>query len=221
MKKILLFLVILTVFQLQAQSQAKSSFSHNLINSLDRLSIHVNMSTPSFSFSELSKINAKKLGQVSLGEINIAYKLSPRWSVGLSSMSQLVSNQAGYFNEEGQFFSFCSEDEDEDDDMDEDGDEDDDMEDDDCDDLDALLGSLTFRLSEQLPFFIQAASGYSFAGRSLAYSTMIGYHQKVVGNVGIMAGIRYSDVLYKKPIEAVSTTATSGVRIDLGLSWNF
>lgn len=235
MKKVLLLLAIVSVFTLQAQEQLVPATGNNMGKQINRLSVRVSMATPVYSFSELNKISTSSLKNLGIGEINISYKVNSRLSVGISAMGDLVSNKVRYLDPEGQSHTLCYDDEMDDDDLyDDDLDDmdlydddmdDDDLYDDDCDDddddLDALLGSLTLKLSEQLPFFIQAASGYSFSDKALAYSTMIGYNQQIFSGLGISAGVRYADALRRKPLNAVRTTGTDGLRLDVGLNWNF
>ncbi len=83
------------------------------------------------------------------------------------------------------------------------------------------MGSITFKFSKKVPFFVQAAGGYSFGSNAPAYSAMIGYNQKIFKGLGIIGGIRFSDVLHQKPVDAVNMAPSSGIRAELGLSWNF
>ena len=83
------------------------------------------------------------------------------------------------------------------------------------------MGGVTFKLSEKLPFFVQAAAGYSFGSKAPAYTAMIGYNQKIFAGFGIMAGVRYSDVLHQLPVGAESVVSPAGLKVELGASWNF
>ena len=231
---------------LLATAQEKSVIANSLKGTslLNRISVTATVGTPTFSTSDLSTITTQRLSEVNLGQLTISYKVNPRLSFGLSTMGSLSSNKAGYFDAENQFFSLCDDDDhddddddhddydddhddDDDDDYDDDDDDyddDDDDDDDDCDEDDLgqnLMGIATFKLSEKLPFFVQAGAGYTFAGNAPTYTAMIGYNQKIVAGIGIMAGIRYSDVLYKSPIDAIRTVSGDGLKAELGLSWNF
>ena len=84
-----------------------------------------------------------------------------------------------------------------------------------------LMGIFTYKISEKVPFFVQAAAGYSFGSKAPAISAMIGYNQKIFKGLGIIGGIRYSDILRSKPADAVSMAPSSGIRAELGLSLNF
>jgi hypothetical protein len=66
---------------------------------------------------------------------------------------------------------------------------------------------------------VQLAGGYSFGHNAPAYSSMLGYRQNLLGGLGITAGFRYSDVLYKKPANAVKLAPSNGLRLELGLNW--
>ena len=98
------------------------------------------------------------------------------------------------------------------------------MEDDDgeeCDsELDAAMGTITYKLSQQIPVFVQLAAGYSAGQNAPAYSALIGYHQTIFAGLGITGGIRFSEVLSKIPADAVDFSR-SGFKAELGIHWNF
>lgn len=222
-KVILLFTVIcLTLSFLQAQNPDEVTTS-SLNKLAQRLSFSASMSTPSWNGATQGKLSLRDFSNVNLGELNISYKLNNRLSFGLSNMSNLSNPTSGYYTAENTFVPFCLDDDDDaemDDDLEMDDDENDDN---DCDDDEFgqnLMGTATFGLSEKIPFFIQVAGGYSFAANAPAYSTVVGYNQKIVGGLGIQAGIRFSDILYKKPVEAVSLSPSHSIRFELGVNWN-
>lgn len=231
MKRLLLFVALVCTVSLSAQDlpigELQPGQNSKFSSMLGKISVTATAGTPTFAMDELGKINFKKLSQVSLSNLNISYKMNPRLSLGVSSMNNLSNSTGGYYNAENQFFTFCDDDDDgiEDDDMEMDDDDgEDENEDGDCDDDEFgqnLMGTATYVLSDKLPFFVQAAGGYSLSGKAPAYSAMIGYNQKIFAGLGIMAGVRFSDVLHKKPADAVKTTSTAGIKAELGLSWNF
>lgn len=233
MKQLLLLIAMIFSLGMTAQDLQTANSKSTFKNVLGKISVTAAAGTPAFGADELKNLNFNKLSQVSLSELNIAYKVNNRFSFGISSMSNLSNVNSGYYNAENQFSSLCNE---EDDNDINDGDDDNDMNDDDddndmndgdddgCDDDDFgqnLMGVATFKLSDNLPFFIRAAGGYSFSGNAPAYSAMIGYNQKLFAGFGIMAGIRFSDILYKKPAAAVRLTNSAGLKGEVGLSWNF
>lgn len=219
MKKIFLLFLVLTGFGLQAQ-EATEVTPNRMSDLFSRFSITATAGTSGLDVSNLSNISTNQLTEIGLSEMTIAYKVNPRFSLGVSTMNNLSNGNAGYYDAENQFFSFC----DDDDDLDDDDDgEDHDDDDDECDDDFGgnLLGSATFKLSEKLPFFIQAAGGYSLNANAPVYTAKIGYAQKIVAGFGVSAGIRFSDVLYNKPATAVTTTNSSALKAELGINWNF
>lgn len=238
MKKIqLLFMFLLfanlTLFAQQntdgvveASNTAKSS---KFTSFLSNFSVTATAASPSVNFKEMNNSTLKKSTGISMGELNIAYKLNPKISFGVSSMGSLGLCNSGYYNQEGAFvpFSYDDDDDEHDDDDNEPDDDNDDNENDDDDDDgcgefgDNLMGTFTYKISEKIPFFVQAAGGYSFGSNAPAFSAMIGYNQRIFKWLGIVGGIRYSDVFYQKPAEAVSMAPSSGIRAELGLSLNF
>ena len=174
------------------------------------------------------------LGKLSLGELNLQYKVSPLFSFGIGIMGA-IQNDLSYFNSEGVLVLGCNDDGDNDGDEIEAGEIDDpnDLDDiqeenedggqNDCDDEgefefgDNLMGNFNFHLPGKLPFFLQAATGYSFNSQSPAYSVMAGYNQKLFTGFGLLAGISYSDIISSKNF----VSKTGGIKAELGLSWNF
>lgn len=190
---------------------------------LGRFAVTATAGTPSFATSDLKNVSLKN---VSLGQLTISYKMNPKLSFGISTMGSLSSAKGGYYNAENKFFSFCDDDDDLDDDPNELPDTDmvEDHDDDGCDEDGIgqnLLGTVTYTLSSKLPFFVQAGGGYTFAGKAPAYTAMVGYNQKLFAGFGVIAGVRFSDVLYQKPASAIRTTSGAGLKAELGLSWNF
>jgi len=219
---------------LQAQEQQPELATANKWSDLaSRFSVSATIGTPTIGTSEFSSLNLKRLSQINISNINISYKLNPRMSFGLSSMNNLSNGVGGYFDAEDKFVSFC---EDDDDDMDDDDHMDDDMDDmddddmddhdmdDDCDEDDFgenIMGTMTYILSDKVPFFVQAAGGYSLSSKAPVYSTMIGYNQKIVAGLGINAGIRYSNVLHRTPANATNPISAAGFKLEIGANWNF
>ncbi len=227
---LLLFISLCTIGLTAQETSISAKQSGKFSSQLTKLSITATAGTSSFSTEELKNLSLNKLSQVSLGQLTVSYKMNPRLSFGISTMGNLASSKAGYYNAENQFFSFCEDDDlddDDDDDLYELDDDDDDLEEDhdeDCDEDEIgqnLVGTVTYKLSEKLPFFVQAGAGYTFAGKAPSFTTMIGYNQKILAGVGIMAGIRYSNVIQQKPTDAIRTISGAGLKAELGLSWNF
>jgi hypothetical protein len=173
-----------------------------------------------------------------LGELTVNYKVNSHLFFGLGTMNNLSNGNRGYYNAEGLFISLCNDDDqdvadadgpdgpnDENGLNDPDGPNGPNDENEDCDEDGLfgknLMGIITFKFSEKIPFFVQTAGGYSFSGNAPAYSAMIGYNQKIFAGLGIIGGVRFSDVLYKKPADAVKVTPSAGFKAELGLSWNF
>lgn len=229
MRFLLLLCLSLCTLGLNAQDDSGAKLTNQksgkLINTLNKFSVTATAGTNSFATSDLKNLTLNRLSDVSLGQLTVAYKMNSRFSFGISTMGNLSNAKSGYFNAENQFFSYCEDDDDDDDDdhdeLDDDEMDDDDEECDDDDEVSNLMGTVTFKLSEKLPFFVQAGAGYTFAGGAPTYTTMIGYNQKIIAGVGIMAGIRYSDVLRQKPADAIRTISGAGLKAELGLSWNF
>lgn len=224
MKKILFLIVFAVAFSIGLRSQGGDLANGKHCSVLDRISVTTTVGTPTFSTSDIGKLNLKEISQVSISNFNISYKLDSKLSFGISAMSNLSNGTGGYYNQEGQFFPFCMDDDEEEDMEDDDDDSNDDPDDEDCDDDDFgknLMGTVTFTLSDKLPFFVQVAGGYSLSAKAPAYTALVGYNQKLYAGIGIMAGVRFSDVLYTKPADAVKRTSTAGFKAELGLSWNF
>jgi len=235
------FITFFSTLSLNAQneSEAKTIFSLKLspkmINTLNQFSVTASIGTPSFAINDLKNISLKKLTNVSLGDITIAYKVNSRMKIGIGTLGSLGNCEHGYFDAEGGFQSFDQDDNnDNDDGMDgpdgiddndvvDDNDESNDNDNDNCEDDfgQNLMGSVTYQLSENIPIFVQVAAGYSFSNNALAYSTLIGYNQKLFAGFGISGGIRFSDVLNKLPATAISSTASEGVKLEFSVNWNF
>lgn len=214
---------------------------HKLNSFFNKFSFTASAGTVSLAPNDLKNLS---LRQVTLGDLNISYKVNPRFSFGLSSIGSLGNCTSGYYNAEGKLIPFQryeieledlfekeddhdddTEHESEDDDLDDDDnddDEHDDEDDDDCEEAGVnIIGTATFILSEKVPFFVQAGAGYSFTDKAIAYTAFWGYSQKIFAGFGIQAGIRYSDVLRQKPVDAISVNPSSGLKAELGLNWNF
>ncbi len=224
MKNVILLLFLFLGFGLHAQNENSEKLiklSPKLKNTFAKFSVVATAGTPSFSTTEISTLNLKKVSSLSLADLNISYKMNDRLSFGVSVLGKLGNCSSGYYNQEGGFVAFVHDDDDDDDDEYDDDEYDDDDECDDDDEMGNLLGSITYKFSEKFPLFVQAAGGYSFESKAPAYSLLLGYNQKLVAGLGIVGGIRFSDILYKKPIDAKSVTNSSGLKAELGLSWNF
>ena len=218
MKRIqLLFMLLLfanlTLFAQQNSTDVvEASKSSKFTNFLTNFSVTATAASPSVNFKEMSNSTLKKSHGISMGELNIMYKLNSRISFGIGTIGSLGLCNSGYYNAEGAFVPFTYDDDDDNEQDDDDG----------CGEFgDNLMGTFTYKISEKVPFFVQAAAGYSFGSNAPAYSAMIGYNQKIYKGLGIVGGIRYSDVLHQKPAEAVSMAPSSGIRAELGLSLNF
>ncbi len=239
MKHLLLFLFVICTVGLHGQTTSadlsnageETTPLSKASNILNKFSVTASAGSSAFALNNLNQVNLKG---INIGELNISYRLNRRFSFGVSTMGSLSTSAAGYYNAENTFVSFCDDDDDDDDDDDEiddddemdDDDEDDDDEDEDCDDDEIefgqnLMGTVTFKLSEKLPLFIQAGGGYSFAGNAPAYTAMIGYNQRIFSGFGILAGVRFSDVLRQAPKDAIKTVSPAGLKAELGLTWNF
>ncbi len=229
MKKISLALLFVLGF-LQVHSQKNThliKLNPKLKTIINKISISANLSTSSFGLAEINQLQLRDFRAIDLGEITVAYKWNNRFSFGISSMSTLNNRNSGYFDGENQFVPFCAG-EDGDSDGDDDGDSenssDNDHECDDDDDLNMgqnVMGTISMKLSDKLPFFLQASGGYSFSSRAPAYTAKIGYNQNLFAGLGLSAGIRFSDVLYKRPVGATRLADSSGLKAELGFNWNF
>ena len=177
----------------------------------------------SFTLSTGSgSINNNQTSSITLGDMNISYKLKDRLTLGLSTMGNLSGCPQGYTNAEGQYVPVTDDDNDDDvDDVDEMEEEDND-EDEDCDEdeLSNLMGTATYRLSEKIPVFIQAAAGYSFESGAPAISAFVGYNKELFSEIGVLGGVRFSNVFINKPVDAASFSSYN-IRAELGITWNF
>ena len=158
-------------------------------------------------------------GSFSLGALGIAYKLNGNITIGISALGTLGNCNSGYIDNEGNFISFYADDEDEDDEQE----EMDDQEDMDCDDewIDNVHGTVTVKFSDNLPLFVQVTGGYSISADAAAISALIGYNQKILSDLGAYFGVRYSDVFHSIPSGITEVTSSSGIKAELGLTWNF
>jgi len=228
MKQLLLFFALVFTCSLSAQeiqqASAQAAPAGKISSLMHKFSVTATAGTGYYrnSFSDL--------GKLSLGELNIQYKASPLFSFGIGTMGA-IQNDLSYFNKEGVLLSNCNDGEDgiendegnDPNDIDNIQEENQDGDQNGCDDEgefgfgDNLMGNFTFHLPGNLPFFIQAASGYSLRSQTPVYSVMAGYNQKLFAGLGIMAGIRYSDIISSKNY----VSKTNGIKAELGLSWNF
>lgn len=99
---------------------------------------------------------------------------------------------------------------------------DDQVEDEDCDDdeLTNIMATATYYLSEKIPVFVQASAGYSFGSNTPAISAFVGYNKNILTDLGVVGGVRFSNVFINKPIDAVSFSSYN-IRTEIGLTWNF
>jgi len=216
MKKIfstLFILVLVTV------SYAQEGVGLDALNSsIDKSKAGQILDMLTFSASAGSgSINNNQFSNVALGELNISYRLN-NISVGVSTMGNLSGCTTGYTNAEGEFVSM----DDEDVDMDDDGEDSDDGENDDCDadEISNVMATVSYKLSDKVPVFVQFAGGYSFDSSAPAISVFVGYNQELFSRLGIVGGFRASNVFIAKPIDAVNFSSYN-FRAELGLSWNF
>jgi len=223
----LLFANLTSFAQQNTNEVDESSKSSKVSKVLGKFSVTATAASPSFNFNKMNNATYKKAKGNFMGELGISYKLNPRISFGLSTVSSLGLCNSGYYNAEGAFVTFNYDDDGDDakDDKDKNEPKDDDNDtDDDGNDIgfgSNIMGTFTFKISEKVPFFVQATGGFSFGSKAPAYSAMIGYNQKIFKGLGILGGFRYSDILHQKPADAVKMTPSSGIRAELGLSWNF
>ncbi|GJM30288.1 MAG: hypothetical protein DHS20C17_29230 [Cyclobacteriaceae bacterium] len=222
MKKLLTFIcTAIMVFVANAQqSESPENISEvtKIGKILDHFSFVGSIGSPRLDLNG-SEYNLKNVpGSFSLGELGVAYKLSDRVRIGISAMGGLGNCNSGYLDQEGNLIRFNADDEDsnhEDEEGDDEGEE--------CEDdaLDNLSGTVTVNLFENIPIFLQATAGYSIAADATALSAMVGYSQTILSELGIYLGVRFSDVLYNIPSEAVNVTSSSGLKVEFGVNWNF
>lgn len=86
--------------------------------------------SPSFGMEKLKSASLDETGNISVGALNLSYRISSQFFAGISLMGPLGNCSSGYYTEGEQFGSFEAED-DEFEDMDENENEDGDS---DCDD---------------------------------------------------------------------------------------
>ncbi len=220
-----LFLVIITA----TTSYAQDPVSPEVLSELSRIERILNnlqfagaLGSPAWDLNSSEFNLESNSGSFSLGQLGISYELNDNITIGISALGILGNCNSGYLDEEGNFVSFFADD---DEDEDEDGDEDD-MEDDndiECDDdfIDNIAGTITVKFSDALPLFVQVTGGYSMSAEAPAISAMIGYNQKLFSDLGAYLGIRYSDVFHKIPDGILDVTSSSGIKAELGLTWNF
>ncbi|MDH3709277.1 MAG: hypothetical protein OER04_05295 [Cyclobacteriaceae bacterium] len=219
-----LFLVIITA----TTSYAQDPVSPELLSELSRIEKILNnlqfagsLGSPAWDLNPSEFNLESNSGSFSLGHLGISYKLNGNITIGISALGTLGNCNSGYLDQEGNFVSFfADDDEDEDEDGDDMEEEDQDIE---CDDdlIDNIAGTVTVKFSEALPLFVQVTGGYSMAAEAPAISAMIGYNQKLFSELGAYLGIRYSNVFHKIPDGIVDVTSSSGIKAEVGLTWNF
>ncbi|TAK37054.1 MAG: hypothetical protein EPO28_12695 [Saprospiraceae bacterium] len=233
MKQLLLLLALVFTASLAPAQELQTAPAGKFSSLTQKISVTATAGTGYYR-SSLSS-----LGKLSLGELNIQYKASPLFSFGIGTMGA-IQNDRSYFDSEGVLVSACDDGNDEgiedgnDEGIEDDGSDDpndtDNIEEEnqdgdqngcDCEGEfgfgDNLMGNFTFHLPGKFPFFFQAATGYSFNSQDPFYSVMAGYHQKLFAGFGILAGIRYSDIVSSKNY----VSKTGGIKAELGLGWNF
>jgi|GEM_PF-3950205 len=184
-------------------------------NFWDHISFTLKTGTPSFAINNLGNSGSDLLN-IGIAEIGSAYKVNSKLSVGISLMGGLGNCLEGYFDTEGNFVEI---DDDDDDDLDDEGEDDDD--DSECEsEIEALMATVSYVLSDEIPVFIQGSLGYSIDDSVPAYSVMVGYYKEVFSQLSISGGIRFSETLIKVPNEALGFQR-SGIKAELGLHWNF
>ena len=222
MKHIFILLISFVAFGLNAQ-MATNNVS-KLADSGKRITITATAGTGYYhgNFSDLKHL--------SLGELSVQYRTGKRFSLGLGMLGSFICDKT-VLDPEGNPTEYEPDhhnghdphEPDDVNDVSDDMDDPDDIDDyDHCDDDfgENIMGILTYRLSDQVPFFVRAAAGYSFNSRSPAYSFMFGYNQKLFGGLALTAGIRYNDII------SLSSTPNfvspvGGVKGELGLSLSF
>ena len=202
----------------------KSHFVTKAHTLLQNFSFTATGGTPSFSMDGLKTSSIQEFGQISVADLNLSYRINSRFSVGVSLMNALGNCNSGYYTEGDQFVAFVT-DEDDDHHQDEWEDDDDAEDEDECecgdDELGNVMGTVTFKFPEGIPLFIQAAGGYSLNYHAPAFSAMAGYYHQIISGLGVVGGIRFSDILHQLPPDGVRLAPTSGIKAEIGLSWNF
>lgn len=221
--QLLLFLFLTACFSLQAQETGITPNANKgkpLMNALEHLSVTATVGTGTYQGE------FKDLKSLSLGSFAVDYKVNSRFSFGLTTIAGMDCGQKFITNDEGVVTFIENEDDDDDDDEFEDeSDEDNDFEDlfedifeDDCGTFgDNIIGTVTYHLSEKVPFFVQAGAGYTFRSNVPTTTIMLGYNQKLFAGLGITAGVRYNQLIASKN----TFKNTSGLKAELGLSWGF
>ena len=175
----------------------------------------------SFTISAGSgSLNNSNFSNVTLGELNISYKHTDRISFGFATMGDLSGCPIGYTNSEGNYVTYDNDNDDADDVDDDEIEGEDDGEDCDADELSNIMATATYHLSDKVPVFIEAAAGYSFASNAPAISAYVGYNQKIITKLGILGGVRFSNVFIQKPADAVQFSSFN-IRLEVGATWNF
>lgn len=230
MKQLLLLLAMVFTVSLSAQDLQTAATQAASVGKFSTMLHKFSVTAAAGTGNYTNSFN--QLGKLTLGELSIQYKATPSFSFGLGTTGAVL-NDLSYYNSEGVLVPGCTDDEEGDDlEMDDPNDPDSieeghqDGNDNECDvegELglgnlrDNLMGNVTFRLPGKLPFFLQAMGGYSFGAQCPAYSVKAGYNQKLFAGLGISAGVRYSNIVTKTNY----VSRTSGVKAELGLSWNF
>ncbi len=179
---------------------------------IEQLSFTLKMGTPSLSFDHSGNASSDLLN-LGIAEIGSAYKLNSRFSVGISAMGGLGNCMEGYIDDEGKFVEF--EDDDDDDEMEEDDDEEE------CEnELEAIMATVNYTITEDIPLLLQASVGYSLDEQAPAFSMYLGYYRELFSQLSIAGGIRWSEVLINLPEEAKDYNR-SGLKAEFGVYWNF
>jgi hypothetical protein len=212
----MLFTTVVSAQETTGEGQnAVHDFYHTKLKpTLERYSFSVSIGTPSYPINQLELIGENGLRNISVAEINISRKINEKLSFGLSLMGALGNSKDGYYTTDGSYVEWDDGEYEIDDDEDEENDLDAE------DEPENIMGTFTYKISEKVPFFAQVAAGYAIERNAPAYSVMLGYDQPLFAALGLRVGVRYSDVLQKKPDNVVDFT-TRGLKAEVGLSWNF
>ncbi len=214
-------IVLMALMSLTASAQESASAENTLdldqaVKLIDRLSFVGSLGSPSIDLNQSEYAPENVSNSFSLGELGAALKLNERVRIGISAMGTLGNCNCGYIDQEGNFISFYTDDEDEDE-------EEDEEEGPECesDDFDNLAATVTLNLFDNIPLFVEATAGYSFVADAPAISAMIGYSQSILDLLGVYLGVRFSDVFHDIPSDAISSTSSGGLKVEFGVNWNF
>ena len=79
----------------QTQTADLESIQTSKLNTaLSNFSVTATLGTPAFGTNEINNLTFRQVRQLSLADLNIAYKMNSRVSIGLSAMSNLSSGNS-------------------------------------------------------------------------------------------------------------------------------